>query len=156
MSTLSWTLTLSSLPHPSSSFSSPANNTVTHTRSPKMSSHADEQKTYEAFTSSRHRLTWTETTWGSTPCSRAVNPDSWRQCCLVPTGMTGIRALNVTVFLCWLQQRETGRWKGHITSTSPTYSRLSGPPPVSAEPRGKIISHNKRHPENTYKLNWQH
>lgn len=37
--------------------------------------------------------------------------------CLVPTGMTGIQALNVTVFLRWLQQgRQTG---GKVTSPQP-------------------------------------
>lgn len=107
---------------PSSFSSSPANNTVTHTWSPKMSSYTDKRKTYEALTSSTHCLTWTETTWASMPCSRAVNPDSCRQCCLVPTGMTGIQALNVTMFLCWLQQRRQAG--GKVTSPQPLQHAL--------------------------------
>lgn len=37
--------------------------------------------------------------------------------CLLPTGMTGIQALNVTGFLHWVQQsRQTG---GKVTSAQP-------------------------------------
>lgn len=71
------------------------------------------------------------------PAAEAVNPDSCRQCCLVPTGMTGIQALNVSVFLCWLQQRRQAGGKGHITSTSPTCPRLSGPAP-------SLLNHGER------------